>query len=163
MRLSGDWEANEASQNHIFESVSIYLGCGFDDKLREYLRRIIRLGGGTFMNNFCSIVTHYIVSSDQLLPEDSDLYNQFGKKVICDFVSYRWLSECFLQRKLLDTKDFLLETSKENLNSNFKIKREFEEKKLIPKPKNERKNSLKLFESFAFRISGFSNDEVVFC
>lgn len=84
-----------------FENTKIYLGKGFDPELRNYLRQIIRLGGGNFMTAFSSIVTHYITTGSEDI------------NVKCEVVNYKWLSDCFLKSSLLDTSPYKIEEKEE--------------------------------------------------
>jgi NAD-dependent DNA ligase len=108
-KAAKDWGIETRSKEFIFkfdlpksffENTKIYLGKGFDPELRDYLRQIIRLGGGNFMTTFSSIVTHYITTGSEEL------------NIKCEVVNYKWLSECFLKSTLLDTLPYKLQKKK---------------------------------------------------
>ena len=51
------------------DGCSIHLGTGFDTKLVQFMKRIIRESGGMLMKNMSSLVTHHIISQEK--PSDA--------------------------------------------------------------------------------------------
>ena len=58
--------ATERRGSSYLDGISIFLGHGFEPKLVNFLRVVIREGGGNNMSVLDSLVTHYVVCGNQL-------------------------------------------------------------------------------------------------
>ncbi|KAJ3271578.1 hypothetical protein HDV01_006540 [Terramyces sp. JEL0728] len=127
-----DWIMEKAElylENHYF-----YFGEGFETSLSKYLKTIIREGGGNFMTSYDSIVTHFIMSGSDPTAHDREIIK------VPVVVNYKWLSECFITKQLIDYQKWIPETTNKK------------EKEIIQrKPK--------VFAGMKFNIVGFQEIE----
>ncbi|KAJ3313417.1 SMC5-SMC6 complex localization factor protein 1 [Boothiomyces sp. JEL0838] len=118
-------------ENHYF-----YFGEGFETSLSKYLKTIIREGGGNFMNQFGSIVTHFIISGSEPTLQDKELMRDAFPVI----VNYKWLSECFITKTLLDYQKWLPQGP-------------------TPSGKIILEKKPKVFAGMQFRVTGFHESE----
>jgi hypothetical protein len=139
---------SEEQEGNYFDSASIFIGEGFHESLVEYLRKIIRLGGGMFMRNFDACVTHYVTAGNQPLPKDLEVLGE--RRYTVKVVSSKWLSDCFVEKKLLDIETYCWDPNA----SNGAQKEDIEEVEVL-KPKK----SSKFFQNRCFTVEGFAEEE----
>jgi hypothetical protein len=152
--LNESWEEfqesleSEEQEGTYFDSASIFIGEGFHESLVEYLRKIIRLGGGMFMKNFDACVTHYVTAGAQPLPKDLEILGELKYNV--KIVSSKWLSDCFVEKKLMDIESYCWDP-----DANKSTHQEEIEDVDVLKPKK----STKFFRNRCFVVDGFPEEE----
>ena len=156
--------ANNVSPQTYLEGVSVFLGAGFDDQIKSFVRKVVREGGGNYMTKLDSFVTHFVVNGSTLSKPDSDLVkatNEMTDTTVT--VVYTWLSECYRGKTRIDVEKYVVKTKgKENMYSG--AGNSMKPKKSANAIINSTStcSSWGVFRGYIFEISHFLPIEVIF-
>jgi hypothetical protein len=153
--LQNLWTESHQKESEIeanyFDTTSIFIGDGFHESLVEYLRKIVRMGGGTFMSSFDACVTHYITAGNAPLPKDLEILGD--SKYSVKIVSSKWLSDCFIEKKLIDVDSYCWDPESIKIESRT-VKEDIDDEDVLKVRK-----SAKFFSGHSFVVDGFSEEE----
>ncbi|KAI8901285.1 hypothetical protein BC833DRAFT_655593 [Globomyces pollinis-pini] len=148
------------SENHYLDTLAIFLGNGFDKQLSVYLRKIVRDGGGSFMTTCDGVVTHFILSGESPTSQDLIELKKASETTVC--VSYKWLSDCFIEKQRLSEEKYIIPITQESppkLDSNPSDPKPANNERLLLL-KNASAKTRGVFQDIQFFVKGFTTSEM---
>ena len=148
-------------KSNMFSGQMICLGKGFDSALVDYLRKIVRFGGGILLTESNVMVTHFVVQKHCMAEEDRVTVSQLPNVLV---ITYQWLCDNFMSNELQPIDKYLVKQTSQ-LKANSTIEKRFSEFREIETMQakklklHEPPASKGLFDGVVFRVTGFTSEE----
>ena len=137
-------------KSDMFENKVICLGSKFDEALENYLRKIVRFGGGNMLKEPNSMVTHFVLNTNKL---DTEMLAETLKVPAANVVTYQWLCDSFMKNQIQLESDYQID-KQETTAEKRKVVNTNDQQSKKPRQDLERRNDV--FNGIKFCISGFN-------
>ncbi|KAI8926198.1 hypothetical protein BC831DRAFT_457355 [Entophlyctis helioformis] len=84
---------------------NVFLGDGFDETVLQFVRKIVRDGGGNMPRTCDGFVTHFVMAGTEPMPSDAALLKGLQRSV--HIVNYKWLSACYNFKSMQPLEPYL--------------------------------------------------------